>query len=97
VDDVLVLETAHDVDDQLGLADVMKELIAEALAPARAFCQSGDVDEFDRSVNDLFGSGDFGQRFEPRVGHIDDADVRARGAERIVGALGAARRGERVE
>jgi len=47
VDDVLVLETPHHMDDQFGLADVVQELIAQTLATARAFGQAGDVHEFD--------------------------------------------------
>ena len=34
VDDVLVLEAAHDLDDRVHLADVLEELVAEALALA---------------------------------------------------------------
>ena len=45
VDDVRVLEAAHDVDERIHLADVAEELVAEALAVGRALDQAGDVHE----------------------------------------------------
>ena len=48
VDDVLVLEAAHDLDDRVDLADVLEELVAEALALGGALDQAGDVHELDR-------------------------------------------------
>ena len=52
VDDVLVVEAAHDVDDRVGLADVGEELVAQALALGRAGHQAGDVDELDDRRDD---------------------------------------------
>jgi hypothetical protein len=46
--DVLVVEAADHLDDGVDLADVGQELVAEALALARALDQAGDVDELDR-------------------------------------------------
>src|SRR5205085_9291855 len=97
VDDVFVLEAAHDVDDHFSLADVVQKLIAKTFTLARAFDQPGNVYEFDGGANDLAGLGDFGERREARVLHIDDADVGAGGAEGVIGALSPARSGERVE
>ena len=50
--DVRVLEAAHDLHDGVHLADVGEELVAEALALARALHQAGDVHELDRRGDD---------------------------------------------
>ncbi|KGD42250.1 hypothetical protein DO70_6530 [Burkholderia pseudomallei] len=84
VDDVLVLEAAHDVRDRIGFADVREELVAEALALARAGDEARDVDEFDDGRHDALGLDDFGERLQACVRHLDDADVRLDRAERIV-------------
>jgi hypothetical protein len=63
------------------------------LAPGH---QPGDVDELDDRRHDALGLDDRGQRVQPRVGQLDDADVRLDGAERVV--LGRdAGLGQRVE
>ena len=84
VDHVLVVEAAHDVDDGVGLADVGEELVAEAFTLRGAGHQPCDVDELDNRRHDLFGRDDRRQLLQPRVGQLDDADVRLDGAERIV-------------
>ena len=84
VDDVLVLEAAHHVDDRVGLADVGEELVAEAFALRCAGDEAGDVDEFDDRRHDLLGLDDRRPAREARVGQLDDADVRLDRAERIV-------------
>ena len=56
VDDVVVLEAAHDVGDGVGLADVGEELVAEALALGGAAHEAGDVDEV-RSSSATIASG----------------------------------------
>ena len=96
VDDVRVLEAAHDVRDRVGLADVGEELVAEAFAFGGAGDQPRDVDELDDRRHDFLGLHDRRQRVEPRIGHFDDADVRLDRAERIV-LGGDAGLGERVE
>ena len=84
VDHVLVVEAAHHVDDRVGLADVRQELVSEALALGRAGHQPGDVDELDHRRQHALGLDDRRQRGQPRVGQLDDADVRLDGAERVV-------------
>ena len=56
VDDVVVLEAAHDVRDRVGLADVGEELVAEAFALRRAGDEPRDVDELDRRRDDLLAA-----------------------------------------
>ena len=46
--DIVIVETAHDVQDGIGLADVGEELVAKPLAFARAPDKTGDVDKVKR-------------------------------------------------
>lgn len=84
VDHVGIFEAAHHVDDGVGFADVREELVAQAFALAGARHQAGDVDEFDRGRQDALGLDDLGQLLQTRIRHLDHADVRLDGAERIV-------------
>ena len=96
VNHVLVFEAAHDVRDGVRFADVREELVAEAFALARARHQTGDVDEFHDCRQDALRLDDFRQRFQARVRHFDDPDVRLDRAERIV-LGGDARLRQRIE
>ena len=58
VNDVGVLEAAHDVDDGVGVADVGEELVAEAFAFGGPFHEPGDVDELHDGRDYLFGLHD---------------------------------------
>ena len=87
VDDVLVAEEAHDLGDRVGLADVGEELVAEALALARALHEARDVDELDGRGHDPLRVDDLGEPVEPSVGHRHDADVGLDGGERVVGGV----------
>ena len=87
VDDVFVVETAHDVHDSVGFADIGKEFIPEALALTRAAYQSGDVDEL-HDGGGLFQRLIEGrQRVETGVGHGDNARIRFDGAKGIIRAV----------
>ena len=55
---VVVLETADDLDDRINFADVGEKFVAEALARARALDQPGDVDELEHGGNDFLGFRD---------------------------------------
>src|SRR5690606_15490976 len=96
VDDVVVLEAAHDLHDGVGLADVAEELVAEAFAPGGAGDETGDVHELDGGRQGLLRLDDAGEHVEARVRHGHHADVRVDRAERIV-LRGDFRLGERVE
>ena len=95
--DVGVFKTAHDLDDRVHLADVAEELVAEPFPRARTLHQARDVHELDRRGDDFGGSGNFGQRSQPGVGHFDDADVWINGAEGIILRRRLARPREGVE
>ena len=93
---VPILEAAQHVDDGVHFADVGEELVAEALALARAADEPSDVDELDRRRDDLVGVHDRIERFQAWIRHHYDADVRLDRTERIVRGLRLRRR-ERVE
>ena len=89
VDDVVVLEAAHDMGDGGDLADIGEELVSESLALVRALDQTGDVHELDRRLDDLRGPVAFFeellQGIQPLVRQRDDADVFVNRRERVVG------------
>ena len=85
--DVAVVETAQDMNDRVGVADVAEEFVAESLAFRRPFHQSRDIDDFDRRGDHALGVVDLGQPDQPLVGDRDDAHVGLDGAEREVGRL----------
>jgi hypothetical protein len=84
VDDVLVLEAAHHVDDGIGLADVAEELVAQALALAGAGHQAGDVHELHDGWYHAFGLDDGGQLLQARIWKFHHAHVGLDGAEGVV-------------
>src|SRR5690606_9276855 len=96
VDDVRVLEAAHDVADGVDFADVGQELVAQALAAGGAGDQAGDVHELDRGGDHLLRVDDVRQRVQARVRHRHHAHVGLDRAEGEVGR-GDARPGQRVE
>ena len=95
--DVVVLETADHLDDGVNLADVAEELVAEALARTGALDEAGDVDEFDGGRDELFGAGNLGEHFEAGIRDGDHPDIRVDRAKGIVGGLGLACAGDRIE
>jgi len=84
VDDVVVVEAAHHVDDGVGLADVRQELVAQAFALGRAGHQARDVHKFDDGRHDLLRRDDVRQHLQAGVGQLDDAHVGLDRAERVV-------------
>ena len=89
VHDVFIVEAAHNMHDGIGAADVLKELVAETCALARALDKTRDVDKFDDGGGLLLGVVHLGELVEALVGDGHHADVRLDGAEGVVGALGA--------
>ena len=96
VDDIVVVKTAHNVNDRVALSDVAEELVAQSLALARALDQPRDIDKLNGGGGVLFGVVHLGELVQPLVGNGYHADVRLDGAEGIVRAL-RARVGNRVE
>jgi hypothetical protein len=88
VDDVLILEAAHHVDDRVNLADVRQELVAKSFAFARTTDQAGNIDDFEHCGHDDRCLDDAGKFTEARIGHENGADVWFDGAERVVGGFG---------
>ena len=72
VDDVVVLEAAHNVEDRVALADVREELVAESLALRGALHETRDVRELDRRADDLLRVRDCRERLEARVLYLHD-------------------------
>ena len=73
VDDVVVLEGAHDLADRVRLADVGQELVAQAFAFGGALDDAGDVDEGDGRGHDLLGVHQLGEHGKALVRQRNDA------------------------
>ena len=97
VDNVRVLEAAHDLDERVHFADVAEELVAQALAVGRAFHQAGDVHELKGRRDERADLDDLAELRQARVRHADDAEVGFDGAEGIILRRGLVRAGDGVE
>ena len=96
MDHLIVVKAANHVQNGVGLANVRKELIAQAFPLARACNDTRDVDELHRGWNDRVWFHMGYDLIEPRVGHGDHADIGIDRAERIIRRLGLSG-GERVK
>ena len=96
VDYVVVVKTAHHVDNGVSGPDVAQEFVAQAFPTAGPLHQPGDVYKLDHRRRGLLGVVHLRQLVQPDVGHRYHAHVGVDGAERIVGALRAGV-GNRVE
>ena len=97
VRDGRVLERADDVEQRVGVAQPREVVGRQLLGPDVALGRGGrrrQVDVGDVGLDDLLRLEDLGQRVEPRVGHLDDADVEGDAA--VAAGLGVAA-GQRVE
>ena len=94
--DIVILKTAHHMNDGIGLANIGKKLIAQSLAFTGTCHQACDVNKLHRRRKDPLRAHNAGQLGEPRVGNLDDAHIRLNGAEGII-LGGNARLGQRIE
>ena len=97
MDDVVVVEAAHDMDDGVALADVAEELVAEAGTLTCALDEAGDVHELHDGGGLLVGLPDLSQLIQPLVRHGHDAAVGLNGAEGVVCSLRVLGGGDGVE
>src|SRR5437867_1313173 len=70
--------------EKVGLANGGEKLVAEPLALRGALHETCDVDELHDGGDGLFRLNDVRDAIEPRIRHLDHADVRFDGAKRIV-------------
>ena len=88
VHDVLVVEAAHHMDDGVGAADVLQELVAQACPLAGALHQARNVHKFDDGGGLFVGLIHLRQLIKPCIRHGHHAHVGLDGAEGVVGAFG---------
>ena len=84
VGNVLVVEAAQNVNNRIGIANVGKEFIAQALAPRSAFHQTCNIDNLDGGRYHTLGVVNLGELGKPLVGYGDYAHIGVDGAEREV-------------
>ncbi len=97
MDDIVIIETTHDVHDGIDLADVGEELVAKAFPLTRASNKAGDIDEFNRGRDDFIRLGDLAKRVQTSIRNLNDAHVWVDRAKRIVCRLSLARARKSVE
>ncbi len=95
--DVVIFEAAQHMDDSVHFANVAEELVAQAFAFARAFDETGNVDESELGFDDLLRTGNLCQLLQARIGHGHLADIRLDRAERIIRSLRGLRLGQCIE
>src|SRR5262249_32621432 len=81
---IRIFKTAYHLHDRFHFTNMMKELIPESFACARAFDESGDVHKLDRRRCDLLRAGNLGDVLEARIGHGDNAHIGIDRAEGII-------------
>lgn len=85
VGDVVIIETAQDVQYGICFSDVGEEFVAETFAAAGAFDQAGDVYDLDGGGDYRARIAHFHQACQTVVRNGDDADVGLDGTERKIG------------
>ena len=97
MDDVVIVKAAHHLHDGVHFTDIRQELVAQSGSFRGALDQAGNVHEFNERGDDFFRAGHVGKHLQAGVRHRDHAHVRINGAEGIIGRLGLAGSGDRVE
>ena len=94
VDDVRVVEGAHDVDDAVDRLDVREEGVTETGSLRGALDETGDVDDLEVGLNDGLGLVVVHEPVEAIVGDVHARGVGIDGAEgEVLGGDGAVRQG----
>jgi len=91
VGNIVVFETAYDLDDGVDFADVGEELVAEAFAGGGAADEAGDINELEGGRDGFLRFNEGGEDFETLIGNFNHAYVGLDGAEGVVGGLGLGR------
>mgnify|MGYP000650737988 CR=1 FL=1 len=97
MDDVVIVKTADHLHDGVHFPDIRQELVAQARAFRGPFHEAGNVHEFNERGNDLFRAGHVGKHLQACVRHGHHAHIRVNGAEGVIGRLGLAGSGDRIE
>ena len=85
------------MNDRIYFTDIAEELVAQTFTLARAFHQTGDVDEGQLGWNSLGRFGYPGDFLEPLIRDRHLADIRFDRAKRIVRSLRSLRLGQCIE
>jgi hypothetical protein len=88
MDDIGVLEAAHDVHKSFNIPDMPQEFVAESFAFAGSLYQSGDIHELHGGIGFLGRMKDSGDSIQSLIGNADNTDIGVDCAKRIIGNLG---------
>ena len=84
MNNVVIFETSHYVDDRVYFADVGQKLVAKSLAFARTLHQAGNVYKFNGGGQNPLGVHKAFKYLEAFVGHRDNTYIGLDGTERKV-------------
>ena len=97
MDHVGILETAHDLQNRIHLADVTQKLVPQTLAFTGPLHNARDVNQLQRRGHNPLRSNELRDPLQAAVGNWHHPLVRFDGAERIIRALRLLRTGEGIE
>ena len=89
MNDVVVDEAAHHVDDSVHLADVGKKFVSKTFAFGSALHQTGDIYKFNGGGGEFLRFIHLSELVQAFVRNGHHAHIGLDGAEGIVGGLGA--------
>ena len=75
------------MNNRVALADIRKELVAEALALGSALDKARDIDELDGRRCRFLRVAEFREKLKTLIRNGDDSDIRIDRAERIIRGL----------
>ena len=73
---IAMLETADDMGDGVGFADMGQKFVAQPFALGGARHQTGNIDKFDGGRNHRLRLDDGRQRLHTSIGNLHDAYIR---------------------
>ena len=97
MNDIIIVKAADYLHDGVHFTNVRQKLVAQAGAFRGALDQAGNIHEFNKRGDDFFRTGHVGKNLQAGIRDCYHTHVRVNGAEGIVGRLGLARPGDRIE
>ena len=85
MDDILVVETAHDMDDGVHAPNMPQELVSQTFPLAGSLDETGDVHNLHGRRENPFRLYILRQLVHPGIWYLDDSHIGLDGAERIIG------------
>jgi hypothetical protein len=88
MDHVVIVKTAQDMQDGIGLPDICQELVAQSFPFAGPFDESGDIHDIHGSRDNALGIDQFFQFLQSLIRHVHNTNIGFYCAKRKISALG---------